>query len=94
MNVNEEFLTDLFYYREQIGRPFKSHKVVAIVLHDFIKTKEQIDLSTEELFLIMRNNKWKSVKMEWIKTLIFTNKNFTYELTSQLIEIEILSKIN
>ena len=47
----------------------------------------------------MKNNKWKSVKMEWIKNLIFTSEydleefeseNFTYELTSQLIEIEIL----
>jgi len=69
LNIDESFLMELFYYREQIGKPFKTEKAVSGLLNDLLMCKLKTKKSAEEIFEIMEIQGWKTIKAEWIKNI-------------------------
>jgi len=69
LEVDKSFLAELFYYRDEIGKPFKTERMVSSLLNDLLKCKLQTGKSAEELFDILQEQGWKSIKPEWIKRL-------------------------
>ena len=69
LEIDENFLIELFYYREQIGKPLKTERAVSGLLNDLLNCKLKTKKSVEEIFEIMEIQGWKTIKAEWIKRL-------------------------
>jgi len=69
LDIDEKFLLDLVYYREQIGKPLKTVKMLEGMLKDLLTCKIQTGKSVKELFEILEEQGWKSIKPEWVKRL-------------------------
>ena len=69
LDIDEKFLLDLIYYREQIGKPLKTVKMLEGMLKDLLACKIQTGKSVKELFEILEEQGWKTIKAEWVKRL-------------------------
>ena len=69
LNIDNNFLMELFYYREQIGKPLKTERAVSGLLKELLMCKLKTKKSAEEIFEIMEIQGWKSIKAEWIKNI-------------------------
>ena len=66
LKVDETFLYELINYREQIGKPFKTIKMLSRTLKDIQNTMLKLSKSANEVFDIMQEQGWKTIKAEWV----------------------------
>ena len=87
LQVDKTFLQSLIAYREKI-KPIKTIAGLKKVLKDLRDTRLQSKKSAYELFEIMQENEWLTIKSDYIKTqqkdLTITNK--TNELNEEINE--------
>jgi len=69
LEIDENFLIELLYYREQIGKPLKTERAISGLLNDLLNCKLKTKKSVEEIFEIMEIQGWKTIKAEWVKRL-------------------------
>jgi len=79
LGIDKNFLFDLMYYREQIDKPLKTERMISALLNDLLICKVKTKRSVEEIFEIMEEQGWKTVKAEWIKN-TEENKKSNYDL--------------
>jgi len=68
-NVNEEFVNRLIKYRKEVKKPFKTLRGLKGVLKDFAKTSDETFKSFDELFEIMSEKEWLTIKSEYLSKL-------------------------
>ena len=66
LEVDGEFLSSVFEYRKKLGKPLKTERMVNSLLNNILKCKKELGMNAQEVFDVMQDKGWISVKPEWI----------------------------
>ncbi len=66
LGVDEEFVKDLIFYREEIEKPIKTISGLRGLLKDILETSLKSRKSPQELVETMKENEWKTIKYDYL----------------------------
>ena len=67
LGVDEEFVKDLIFYRDEIEKPIKTISGLRGLLKEILNASLATKKSAYELAEIMKENEWKTIKASYIK---------------------------
>ena len=66
LKIDEEFVKDLIFYRDEIEKPIKTTSGLRGLLKDILETSLKSRKSPQELVETMKENEWKTIKYDYL----------------------------